>query len=81
MRILSCAYTYIPCRRRPHEVRALLIGSAGRETSCERRGREEIYRMVMMMILDRGEHGRTWGSPGRGSFSYHSISYIWGRVL
>ena len=20
--------------------------------------------MVMMMILDRGEHGRTWGSPG-----------------
>ena len=25
--------------------------------------------MVMMMILDRGEHGRTWVSPGRGSFS------------
>ena len=27
--------------------------------------------MVMMMILDRGEHGRTWGSPGCGF--YHDL--------
>ena len=27
--------------------------------------------MVMMMILVRGEHGRTWGSPGCGF--YHDL--------